>query len=170
MVSKIDSMSIFQLLVASPSLILSTGRNWRCLCGWDAPEWSPELKKANRRCFPPEATCHSLKQAYVASRSSCSKKCVCFLFDFVARMKCSSMIGNLLSTRRWVAFVVGISTMCNSGGGFSKGSTLCFGVASSCFGIGFFASEGQKRSWNYARIAQLSVYSIIGNSTYGNVR
>lgn len=133
----------------SPSCILSTGKNWRCLCGWLAPLCSPELKNANRRfCLLLDPSCHAFKQAYVASRSSCSSVCVCFLLGFVARMKCSAIIGNLLSTSKWLGSVVGMSTIWSAEEGFSNGSTLFFGVVP-FLGTGFFASVGQNRNWNY---------------------
>jgi hypothetical protein len=65
------------------------------------------------------------------------------LFGFVARIKCSEIMGNLLRTRKWVGFAAGMSARCNAGGGFSKGSIFCFGVAFWSFGKGFFASDGQ---------------------------
>jgi hypothetical protein len=61
-------------------------------------------------------------------------------------MKCSAIIGNLFRTRRWLGLEVGISAKWSADGGFSKGSIFFFGVVSSCFGVGFLASVGQKRS------------------------
>jgi hypothetical protein len=148
------SISRPQPLVVSPSRMFSTGRNCKCLCGWLAPLCSPELKKANKRfCLLPVPSCHAFKQAYVASRSSCSNTCVCCLLDLVARMKCSAIMGNLLSTSRWLGLADGMSTTWSAGGGFSKGSIFCLGVTPSCFGVGFLASEGQNRSWN-CRVCQ----------------
>jgi len=138
------SISKSQLLFASCSRIFSKGRNCTCLCGCEAPLCSPELKKANKRlCLLFDSSRHAFRQAYVASKSSCSRRCVCFLFDLVARMKCSAMIGNLLSTSRCVGFVAGMSAMWRATGGFSKGSILCLGVALDCCDTGFFASVGQ---------------------------
>ena len=142
------SMSKSQLLVVSQSRIFSTGRNCKCLCGWLAPLLSPELKKANKR-FCLLSCCHAFKQAYVASRSSCSRRCVCFLLALVARMKCPAIMGNLLRTSRWLGFSVGMSTMWRSVEGLSKGSKCVLGGFLSSFGIGFFASDGQYRSWNW---------------------
>lgn len=47
--------------------------------------------------------------------------------------------------------------MCKSGDGLSKGSKCFFGVGVgfSSFGIGFLASDGQKRSWNWEALARL---------------
>jgi len=74
--------------------------------------------------------------------------CVCCLFVLVARMKWPAIMGNLFSTSRCEGLVVGMSAMCRSGAGLSKGSK-CFlgvGVGFSSLGIGFLASDGQKRS------------------------
>ena len=58
-------------------------------------------------------------------------------------MKCSAMIGNLFSTRRWLGLEVGMSAMCSACGGSSKGSTFFLDASLSFLGIGFFARVGQ---------------------------
>jgi hypothetical protein len=83
-------------------------------------------------------------------------------------MKWPAIIGNLLSTRRCVGASVGMSVMCKSGDGLSKGSK-CFlgvGVGFSSFGIGFLASDGQKRSWNWRAISEVG-QSWCGTGTCG---
>jgi hypothetical protein len=59
------------------------------------------------------------------------------------------MIGNLLRTSKWVGFVLGMLAISRSGEGLSNGSRFFAGGASSLWGVGFFARDGQKRSWNY---------------------
>ena len=144
------SISSSHPLAPSPFIILSIGRNWRCRCGWLAPLWSPELKNAKSLLFLscPCPFSHALRHAYVTSRSSCSSWSVCGLFVFVASMKCSEMIGNLFRTRRWVGFVVGTSAIKRSAGGLSKGSGFFVCGFSFFWAVGFFANDGQYRSWN----------------------
>ena len=110
---------------------------------------------------------HSVRHWYVSHRSSASSRAVCGLFDLVARMKWFGMMGYLFRMREWVGFSVGIWAMRRAGSGCSKGSNgfLVTGlfvdeeVAAevvalvllplAVFRVGFFASAGQYRSWNY---------------------
>src|SRR6187402_2017459 len=59
-----------------PLRIDSTGKNCMCLCGWLAPECSPELK--NPKSSSPLSR-YALRQSYAAARSSFSSKSVCCL-------------------------------------------------------------------------------------------
>jgi hypothetical protein len=53
-------------------------------------------------------------------------------------------------------------------GGFSKGSILSLGFASACFGVGFLASDGQKRSCICVAVSAVVGAGQRGSESYRN--
>lgn len=101
------------------------------------------------------ASVYAFSTEYTADRSEGVSGPVCGSKAEVARIVCPSMMGNLFRTR----LCDGRVATSRSEGGEAKGSKgfLSFGMESALdvLGVGFFAREGQKRSWKGGTVGRI---------------